>query len=97
MYIVVPYHTWLIIKCGISNAADSVEIMAISFVISNAKDDLKMTDFDEGVLSAVIFVGMMLGGWIWGSLSDQKQLGRKNVFVIILYIHILFHKHGLLI
>jgi len=84
------YHYGVIMACAMSNAADAVEIMAISFVISAGKEDLNMSDFDEGVLTAAIFLGMMFGGWIWGSMADQARFGRKKVLFWSLLINGIF-------
>ena len=49
-----------------------------------------MTSTDEGILTAVIFLGMMLGGWIWGSMADQPKYGRIKVLQYSLFINALF-------
>ena len=84
------YHYGVIAACALSNAADAVEIVAISFVISAAKDDLGMSDSQEGVLTAIIFLGMMFGGWIWGSMADQPRFGRRKILFYSLFINFLF-------
>ena len=65
--------------CGWANASDAVEILAISFLLPSAECDLALTPERKGWLSAILFVGMMIGGYVWGSLGDT--LGRKRVLV----------------
>jgi len=84
------YHHFVIAACALSNAADAVEIVAISFVISAGKSDLGMSDLDEGILTAIIFLGMMVGGWTWGSMADQAQFGRRKILVYSLAINAVF-------
>ena len=65
--------------CGWANASDAVEILCISFLLPSAECDLKLTGERKGNLTLILFVGMMLGGYIWGSLADI--FGRRNILV----------------
>ena len=49
-----------------------------------------MTSTDEGILTAAIFLGMMLGGWVWGSMADQAKYGRIKVLQYSLFVNALF-------
>jgi VNT family MFS transporter (synaptic vesicle glycoprotein 2) len=60
----------LLFVCGLANASDSIEILCVSFVLPSAECDLNMSSSDKGFLSSITFLGMMIGGYIWGSLSD---------------------------
>jgi len=73
------FHYWLLWVCGWANASDAVEILCISFLLPSAECDLALTPARKGWLSAILFVGMMIGGYIWGSLGDS--LGRKRVLI----------------
>jgi MFS family permease len=75
----------LLVICGGCNAADAVEILAVSFILPSATSDLSMSDPEKGWLAGMIFAGMMLGGWIWGSLSDRY--GRKPCLMWCLLIN----------
>ena len=65
--------------CGWANASDAVEILAISFLLPSAECDLQLSPARKGWLSAILFVGMMIGGYVWGSLGDT--LGRRRVLI----------------
>ena len=65
--------------CGWANASDAVEILCISFLLPSAECDLELTPTRKGWLSAILFVGMMIGGYVWGSLGDT--LGRRVVLM----------------
>jgi len=73
------FHYWLAMVCGWANASDAVEILCVSFLLPSAECDLQLTPVKKGYLSASLFVGMMIGGYIWGSLGDS--LGRKTVLI----------------
>jgi len=73
------FHYWLALVCGWANASDAVEILCISFLLPSAECDLELTPARKGWLSAILFVGMMIGGYIWGSLADT--LGRRTVLI----------------
>eukprot|EP00051_Salpingoeca_urceolata_P004171 m.63256 g.63256 ORF g.63256 m.63256 type:complete len:491 (-) comp13437_c0_seq2:1066-2538(-) len=79
----------LLALCGLANAADAVEILAISFVITTtAECDLWLTDTRKGWLTATLFIGMMVGGLFWGSASDLY--GRKRVLATALAVNAIF-------
>jgi len=73
------FHYWLMLVCGWANASDAVEILCISFLLPSAECDLQLTPARKGWLSAILFVGMMIGGYVWGSLGDT--LGRRRVLM----------------
>lgn len=48
-----------------ANASDAIEILCVSFVLPSAECDLDMSTADKGLLSAITFAGMMIGGYLW--------------------------------
>jgi len=75
----------LLAVCGGCNAADAVEILAVSFIMPNATDELHLSSPQKGWLAGMIFAGMMIGGWVWGSLSDR--FGRRSCLMSCLAIN----------
>jgi VNT family MFS transporter (synaptic vesicle glycoprotein 2) len=83
------FHLVLIAVCGWAIASDSVEIQCISFVTPQLDSSnynqtggryvLRLDKSQEGVLDAIIFLGMMVGGYMWGSLSDM--IGRRSCLI----------------
>jgi len=69
----------LLLVCGWANASDAVEILCVSFILPSAECELKLTPEGKGILTAVIFIGMMFGGYLWGSIGDS--IGRKYTLV----------------
>jgi len=55
------FHYWLAFICGWANASDAIEILCISFLLPSAECDLELTPARKGWLSAILFVGMMIG------------------------------------
>lgn len=82
------FHYWLLLASGWANAADAVEILCVSFLLPAAQCDLKLSSEDKGLLSAIVFVGMMLGGYLWGGLGDS--LGRRGVLIFSMAFNSLF-------
>ncbi|XP_077373687.1 synaptic vesicle glycoprotein 2C isoform X3 [Festucalex cinctus] len=83
-----PFHWLLLLVCGWANASDAVEIVCVSFLLPTARCDLQLSSSDMGLLTASIFLGMMVGGYVWGYLADQR--GRCNVLVVSLSVNGLF-------
>ncbi|KAM9854211.1 synaptic vesicle glycoprotein 2C isoform 2-T2 [Aulostomus maculatus] len=82
------FHWLLLLLCGWANASDAVEILCVSFLLPTARCDLLLSSSDMGLLTASIFLGMMVGGYMWGYLADQR--GRCKVLVVSLSVNGLF-------
>ncbi|XP_059190520.1 synaptic vesicle glycoprotein 2C [Centropristis striata] len=82
------FHWLLLVACGWANASDAVEILCVSFLLPTARCDLLLSSSDMGLLTASIFLGMMVGGYLWGYLADQR--GRRRVLVVSLAVNGLF-------
>ncbi|XP_038078270.1 synaptic vesicle glycoprotein 2C-like isoform X2 [Patiria miniata] len=82
------FHVLLVILCGWANASDAVEILSVSFLLPAAEKDLDLDSYKKGVLSAIIFVGMLVGGYIWGALADIN--GRRRTLLLSLTTNAFF-------
>lgn len=82
------FHWLLLVVCGWANASDAVEILCVSFLLPTARCDLLLSSSDMGLLTASIFLGMMVGGYLWGYLADQR--GRRRVLIVSLAINGVF-------
>ncbi|TNN79857.1 Synaptic vesicle glycoprotein 2B [Liparis tanakae] len=67
---------------------DAVEILCVSFLLPTARCDLLLSSSDMGLLTSSIFLGMMVGGYTWGYLADQR--GRRRVLVVSLAVNGVF-------
>ena len=63
------WHWMLALSCGLANAADAVEILCTSFLLPSAECDLQLTNLRKGTIPIVGFVGMLIGGFLWGTLG----------------------------
>ncbi|RNA29098.1 synaptic vesicle glyco 2B-like [Brachionus plicatilis] len=82
------FHLLLLFICGLANSSDAIEILCVSFVLPSAECDLNMSSTDKGYLSSITFLGMMIGGYVWGTLGDV--LGRKYILISALFFNALF-------
>ncbi|KAL0131352.1 hypothetical protein PUN28_002694 [Cardiocondyla obscurior] len=51
----------------------------MSMILASAECDLGLTLFHKGLLNAIIYVGMVLSGMVWGFLADVK--GRRKIIL----------------
>ncbi|KAM9808124.1 synaptic vesicle glycoprotein 2B [Neosynchiropus ocellatus] len=82
------FHFLLLFVCGWANASDAIEILCMSFLLPTARCDLLLTSSDMGLLTASIFLGMMVGGYVWGYMADHR--GRRSVLAVSLAVNGLF-------
>lgn len=73
------FHIILLALCGWAVSSDAIEVLSVSFMLPSAQCDLKLSSEDKGWLNAIIFVGMMVGGYFWGSMADK--FGRRSVLM----------------
>ena len=61
-----------LLVCGLANAADAVEILGMSLVLpaAEADPDFVLMPSGKSALSSCIFLGMLLGGILWGPMGD---------------------------
>ena len=79
------FHVIFLVVAGWGIASDAFEIFSISFVVPVAKADLHLDNISKGAVDSIIFVGMMIGGFLWGSLSDT--IGRRASLIISLLMN----------
>nr|CAB3266720.1 synaptic vesicle glycoprotein 2C-like [Phallusia mammillata] len=78
----------LLLQCGWANASDAMEIMCISLTISSLRESLKLSSQQLTWLVIVLFLGMMVGGYLWGTLADSW--GRRQIVIFSLAINGIF-------
>ena len=78
------FHVYLMIVNGIAFCSDAVEILSLSFVLPvlDKPDEFGISDAEGAVLSSVIFIGMLFGSYIWGSVADIA--GRRTTLLLSL-------------
>ena len=78
------FHHRLLIICGFSFMADSMEVSLLSFISSCAGDEFQLTNNKKASLVSIVFIGELLGSIIWGFIADKY--GRKFAFLLACFI-----------
>jgi VNT family MFS transporter (synaptic vesicle glycoprotein 2) len=83
-----PFHWIAVSALGLANASDAVEVLCIGFILPEVDRDWGVSGPQQGVLSAAVFAGMLLGGLCGGSISDT--FGRRTALAASLTINAVF-------
>ncbi|KAM4036175.1 synaptic vesicle glycoprotein 2B isoform 1-T2 [Anomaloglossus baeobatrachus] len=78
----------LFIVLGLALMADGVEVFVVGFVLPSAEKDMCLSRSNKGMLGLIVYLGMMLGAFVWGGLADK--LGRKKCLMLSLAINSAF-------
>ncbi|XP_066906782.1 synaptic vesicle glycoprotein 2B isoform X3 [Halyomorpha halys] len=62
-----------------------MDVISMSFLLPSAQCDLELSTYSKGWLNSIIFIGMMLGAYFWGSLADT--IGRRKVLIVISFMN----------
>ncbi|KAJ2949542.1 hypothetical protein O0L34_g15462 [Tuta absoluta] len=81
------FHYLLLAVCGLVSTSEEMDVISMSFILPSAQCDLNLTTHTKGWLNSIIFIGMMVGAYAWGSVADS--LGRKRVLIAISIINAL--------
>lgn len=79
------FHVIQTICVGIALSSDAIEVLVISLALPQLSHDLNSSDVQNAWLSSVIFMGMLLGDYGWGTLSDI--IGRRSTMIMSLAIN----------
>lgn len=74
------FHYFLMMVIGSSLLASVNESICIGMFVPSAKCDLEFTNFEQGLLNSVGFLGVLVSSHFWGFLADTW--GRKKVLQI---------------
>ncbi|CAL8282169.1 unnamed protein product [Gadus morhua 'NCC'] len=70
---------------GLALMSDGVEVFVVGFVLPSAETDMCVPNSGAGWLGSIVYLGMMLGAFFWGGLSDK--LGRKQCLLIAMSVN----------
>ncbi|KAL3289815.1 hypothetical protein HHI36_023206 [Cryptolaemus montrouzieri] len=79
------FHYLLLAVCGFVSTSEEMDVISMSFILPSAQCDLKLNTHTKGWLNSIIFIGMMAGAYVWGSVADS--LGRKKVLIAISFMN----------
>ncbi len=74
----------LLAVCGVTWAADAAEVFLIAFALPGFKEEFGLSTAQAGLVVSSTFLGMLLGAWFWGTVSDR--IGRRTGFQITIGI-----------
>ncbi|CAL7948214.1 unnamed protein product [Xylocopa violacea] len=81
------FHYFLLTVCGFVSTSEEMDVISMSFILPSAQCDLKLDTQAKGWLNSIIFIGMMVGAYAWGSVADA--LGRRKVLIAISFTNAL--------
>lgn len=79
------FHYILLGICGLVSTSEEMDVISMSFILPSAQCDLNLNTETKGWLNSIIFIGMMVGAYFWGSIADS--MGRKKVLIVISFMN----------
>ncbi|XP_061071952.1 synaptic vesicle glycoprotein 2C-like [Conger conger] len=70
---------------GMALMSDGVEVFVVGFVLPSAETDMCIPNSGAGWLGSIVYLGMMVGAFFWGGLSDK--VGRKQTLLISMSVN----------
>jgi MFS family permease len=83
-----PFQRRLLLVCGVTWAADAAEIFLIAFALPGIRKDFGLSTFGSAWVVTAGFLGMLVGAWFWGTISDR--IGRRRGFTMTIGIFAVF-------
>ncbi|XP_017870658.1 PREDICTED: synaptic vesicle glycoprotein 2B [Drosophila arizonae] len=81
------FHYILLAICGLVSTSEEMDVISMSFILPSAECDLDLDTGTKGWLNSIIFIGMMVGAYFWGSIADS--FGRKKILIVISFMNAL--------
>jgi VNT family MFS transporter (synaptic vesicle glycoprotein 2) len=76
----------LMLALGVANSSDATEILCISYILADPVfRETVLGSHGAGLLAAAVFLGMLLGGLVVGSMGDW--IGRKPMLLLGLVLN----------
>ncbi|CAO2824577.1 unnamed protein product [Amaranthus hypochondriacus] len=74
------FQIYLLAYAGMGWIAEAMEMMLLSFIGPAVQVEWGLSSNKESMITSVVFVGMLIGSYSWGIVSDK--FGRRNGFFI---------------
>ncbi|RAL48189.1 hypothetical protein DM860_005613 [Cuscuta australis] len=75
------YQYWVLGYAGLGYLVDAMEVMILSFIGPSVKSIWGLSDSEEGLITTVVFTGMLVGAYSWGLFSDH--FGRRKAMASV--------------
>lgn len=81
---------FILLGAGLVLASDAVEVLGIGYVLQylRLESEFGISLRQVALLSANTFIGMLIGGYLWGGLADIS--GRRTVLLMSLFVNSFF-------
>ncbi|GAA6083573.1 synaptic vesicle glycoprotein 2C [Tachysurus ichikawai] len=70
---------------GLALMSDGVEVFVVGFVLPSAETDMCVPNSGAGWLGSIVYLGMMVGAFFWGGLSDK--VGRRQCLLVCMSVN----------
>jgi MFS family permease len=70
------FQTLVLVYAGIGWLSEAMEMMLLSFVGPSVRTEWGISGKQESLISSIVFVGMLIGAFTWGYVSDNY--GRRQ-------------------
>lgn len=72
------FHAFVLAYSGMAKISEAMEMMLLSFVGQSVQAEWGLSAHEESLITSVVFVGMLVGAYAWGIVSDNY--GRRVGF-----------------
>ncbi|ONM23537.1 Organic cation/carnitine transporter 7 [Zea mays] len=70
------FHAFVLAYSGMAKISEAMEMMLLSFVGQSVQAEWGLSAHEESLITSVVFVGMLVGAYAWGIVSDNY--GRRQ-------------------
>lgn len=74
------FQIFVLFYAGMGSASEAMEMMLLSFVGPAVQSTWDLSSHEEGLITSIVFAGMLIGAYSWGIVSDN--CGRRKGFLI---------------
>lgn len=79
------FHAFVLAYSGMAKISEAMEMMLLSFVGQSVQAEWELSAQAESLITSVVFVGMLVGAYAWGIVSDNY--GRRHVLPYFVFFH----------
>ncbi|XP_020100184.1 organic cation/carnitine transporter 7-like isoform X2 [Ananas comosus] len=72
------FQAFVLAYSGMAKISEAMEMMLLSFVGPSVQTEWELSPHEESLISSVVFIGMLVGAYSWGIVSDKY--GRRVGF-----------------
>lgn len=85
-----PSQCLLLFAVSFVVGSDAIEVLGVGYILQfiQLPTEFGITNWQSGLLSSVVFIGMLIGGYVWGGLADIT--GRRTTLIMSLFVNSLF-------